>query len=61
MPTVEYDGKTYSLLRRDTVVPNLQTMDRIAALVWLTQNTKARGYQRPVNPLKGYGGTVTSK
>jgi hypothetical protein len=61
MPTVDYNGKTYSLLSRDTQAPDLQAMDRIAALVWLTRNTKAKGYQRATNPLTGYAGTVSTR
>jgi hypothetical protein len=50
MPTVEFDGKTYSLRSRKTEVPDLHVMARIEALVWLCRNTTPRGYSRAPNP-----------
>lgn len=61
MPTVSYDGKTYKLRSRRTLVPDLAEMSRIGALVWLNQNTARRGYSRATNPLAGYGGVIEVK
>lgn len=58
MPTVTFDGKTYKLRSRKTVVPALDEMARIAALSWLIQNTTKRGYSKNTNPLAGLGGSV---
>lgn len=58
-PTVTYDGVTYKVRSRKTAIPDLAAMDRTAALIWLNQNTHARGtnYRRP-NPLAGMGGAI---
>ena len=59
---VEWEGKSYRV-KSDTVeIPDLTSLDRIAALVWLNQNTYRRGYStaKP-NPLAGYGGTVSAR
>ena len=59
MPTVEYRGSIYKLRSRKTVVPNLDAMDELSALIWINQNTTPRGYQKPTNPLEGMGGAIT--
>lgn len=59
MPTVTFGNQTYSLRSRKTVVPDLAAMARIEALLWLCQNTTARGYQRAPNPLAGFGGAIS--
>lgn len=46
MPTVKFDGKLYSLKSRATIVPALNAMDRINALLWLANHTARRGYQK---------------
>ena len=58
MPIVEFDGKTYSLLSRKTVVPDLKNMERMKALLWILRNTRPRGYSKP-NPLAGLGGAIS--
>lgn len=58
MPTVTWDGTTYSLRSRNVEVPDLSAMSRFAAIQWLITNTYARGYSRP-NPLAGFGGAIT--
>jgi len=57
MPTVSYDGKTYSLKSRKTIVPDLGAMPRLAALLWICRNTRARGYSKP-NPLASLGAVI---
>lgn len=42
--TVEYDGRVYSARTYDVQVPDLDTMSRLEALVWLNQNTHKRGH-----------------
>ena len=59
MPTVEYGGNVYKLRSRKTVVPDLNAMDSLAALIWINRNTTPRGYQKAPNPLKGMGGAIT--
>ena len=58
MPTVTYNGKTYKLRSRKTIVPDLESMEGFGALVWLIQNTTRRGYSKNTNPLAGWGGTL---
>jgi hypothetical protein len=57
MPTVEYNGRSYALLSRSTVVPNLQEMDSLHAAMWILRNTRSSGYSKP-NPLAGMGGAI---
>ena len=57
MPTVTFDGSTYCLRSRKTVVPDLSAMTRIDALAWLCGHTTGRGYSRP-NPLAGFAGAI---
>lgn len=45
MPRVIYDGASYALLSRRTIVPDLQSMDSLEARIWLMQNTRGKGYQ----------------
>jgi hypothetical protein len=47
MPTVEFEGKTYSLRSRSTAAANLPKLDKISALIWLNQNATRRGFQKP--------------
>ena len=59
-PEVTYDGKTYKVRSSKTEIPDLASMDRMAALIWLNENTYARGNgirTRP-NPLAGMGGAI---
>lgn len=58
MPTVTYDGATYTLKSRNLAVPDFTTMSRFEALQWLVQNTRGRGYSRPTNPLRGMGAVL---
>lgn len=46
MPTVEFEGRTYSLRTRSVVAPDLGKMDKIGALVWLNRNAVRRGFQK---------------
>jgi hypothetical protein len=46
-PRITYDGKTYTARRWSVEIPDLAAMDRLAALVWLAQNTTPTGYSRP--------------
>ena len=59
-PRVTYDGKTYTVRSYKTEIPDLAAMDRIAALIWLNQNTYPYGpgiRTRP-NPLAGLGNAI---
>lgn len=38
-PVVEYGGQIYSARKYDIEVPDLDSMSRLEALVWLNQNT----------------------
>lgn len=63
MPTVTYGDRTYKVRSRKTEIPDLDAMERIAALIWLNQNTYPTGAgtrTRP-NPLAGYGGVLRVK
>ncbi|WP_132830831.1 hypothetical protein [Mycobacteroides abscessus] len=43
-PVVEYGGQIYSARKYDIEVPDLDSMSRLEALVWLNQNTCKRGH-----------------
>ena len=58
-PTVAYDGNTYTVRSRRTEIPDLAAMDRMAALVWLNQNTYAKVNHRKPNPLAGLGDVIS--
>ena len=58
-PTVSFGGQTYSLRSRKTAVPDLAAMPRVEALMWLSQNTTPRGYQKAPNPLAGFAGAIS--
>lgn len=61
-PTVEYDGRVYACRRYTVEIPDLASMSRIAALMWLNRETVARGYsRRPANPLAGLGEAIDLK
>lgn len=45
-PTVTYNGSTYKLKSNKIEIPDLQLMSNLAALVWINQNTIARGYTK---------------
>jgi len=59
MPTVTYDGETYKLRSRKTEVPDLTSMERLTALIWINRNTTSRGYSKAPDPLIGLGGVVS--
>jgi len=42
-PAVTYDGTTYKVRSHKTDIPDLESMERIGALVWINQNTYRRG------------------
>lgn len=45
-PTVTFEDRTYSLRSSKTEIPDLASMTRLHALVWLNRHTVARGYSR---------------
>ena len=67
MPLVTFDGQTYSLKSRKTVIPTEMlaaaeasepgSSERFKARMWINANTRARGYVR-ANPLAGLKGVV---
>ncbi len=61
MPIITYDGQAYKLRSRKTEIPDLESMDRLAALIWLNRNTTARGYYKAPDPLIGMGGVISIK
>lgn len=58
MPRVTYDGDTYCLTSRKTVIPDFTKMSRTSVLFWILRNTRPRGYSKP-NPLAGFAGAIT--
>ena len=46
MPTVEYEGKTYSLTSRKTIIPDLYSMEALEAKLWIMQNTRPSGKRK---------------
>lgn len=54
-PTVIYGDTVYKVRSHKTEVPNLDAMDRMAALMWLNRNTYPRGTnnRRPRPNLSG--------
>lgn len=61
MPRVTYNGMTYSLTSRNTIVPDFSQMQNMAVLIWLNKHTRARGYQMPTNPLIGFSNVIEVK
>ena len=59
-PTVTYDGRTYKVRSHKTEIPDLGAMDRLAALVWINQNTFKRGagIRTKPNPLAGLSDAI---
>ena len=57
-PTVWYDGNTYKCRSYTVEIPDLDSMERLAALGWICRNTYPTGYSKP-NPLAGLGGVVS--
>jgi hypothetical protein len=56
---VEFDGKIYAVKNDKIEIPDLASLDRIAALIWLNQNTYKRGHTtRKPNPLAGLGDAI---
>lgn len=49
MPTVEYDGTIYKVRSRKITIPDLESLRRIEALVWLGRYTIPRGYSRKID------------
>ncbi len=43
-PVIEYDGQTYSARKYDIEVPDLDSLSRLEALIWLNQYTCKRGH-----------------
>jgi len=58
MPTVTYKDSTYKLKSRKTEIPDFNSMSNFSVLIWLNQNTTARGYSKHSNPLMGMGGVI---
>lgn len=54
---VEWDGRFYKVRSDKIEIPDLQSMERFAALLWLNAHTYPRGYSRP-NPLAGWAGAI---
>lgn len=52
-PIVTYNGNIYKLKSNKIEVPDLQSMSSLAALVWINQNTIARGYTKKEDILIG--------
>jgi hypothetical protein len=52
---VTYDGIAYKVRSGKAEIPDLAAMDRMAALIWLNQNTYARGtnHRRPAPNIAG--------
>lgn len=48
LPEVQYGGIAYKVRSRKIAIPDLGALPRMAALVWLNQNTVPRGRSRKV-------------
>lgn len=59
-PTVTYEGRTYKVRSHKTEIPDLGSIGRAGALIWLNQNTYARGtgLRTKPNPLAGMGDVI---
>lgn len=57
-PRVNFDGNEYVVRSSKTAIPDLSTMSRFDAMKWLINNTHARGYSKPTNPLRGFAGAI---
>lgn len=55
---VTFNGATYRVRSNNIAIPDLASMDRFAALMWLNKHTHARGYSK-TNPLAGFAGAVS--
>ena len=56
---VEFNGQHYKVRSNKTVVPDLATMDRMAALLWLNANTYPKGYSKAPAQSLAFGGAIT--
>jgi hypothetical protein len=59
--TVTYDNRTYKVRKDSIAIPDLGAMERMAALIWLNQETYTAGAgtrSRPVN-LTGLGDAIS--
>ena len=54
---VEWEGRWYKVKSDKVQIPDLKSLPRISALIWLNTNTYPRGYSRP-NPLAGIGDAI---
>lgn len=57
---VDWNGSSYAVKSDKIEIPDLATILRIDALLWLNANTYPRGYSKP-NPLAGFGGILSIK
>lgn len=57
--TVTHDGTTYKVRSDKIEIPDLESMERTAALVWLVRHTYPRGtnHHRPA-PNLNFGGAI---
>lgn len=58
--TVTYNGKTYKVRKDCVEIPDLHSMERIEALMWLNSETypAGRGTRTMPNPLAGLGDAI---
>lgn len=54
-----YQGQSYKVRGKDTVVPNFAEMDSLAVRLWMMKHTHPRGYAVKTNPLAGMGAALT--
>jgi hypothetical protein len=55
---VEFDGCWHKVKSNKIEIPDLKTLPRFEALMWLCRNTYGRGYSRP-NALAGLAGAIS--
>lgn len=55
---VTYNGSTYTVRSDKVEIPDLESMDRFGALIWLNQNTYAKGPRSKPNPLAGLADVI---
>lgn len=52
---VTFDGRAYKVRSDRVEIPDLASMPRMEALVWLNRHTYRRGYRKAPSPLVGLG------
>lgn len=54
-----YEGSSYKVRGKNTVVPNFAEMDEFSVRIWMIKHTYPRGYAVKTNPLAGMGAAIS--